>query len=111
MTSQRDLLLIEFPFSSRGQSKVRPVIVVSNDYYNNTFPDFIAIPLTSNLQVRNYVVKINNKKLESGRLNEESRAKVDNISCLNQNIIIKKIARINTDTLKELKEILLELVS
>ena len=46
MVSQRDIVLISFPFSDMKKSKVRPVIVMSNDEYNNKFKDFIAIPMT-----------------------------------------------------------------
>jgi len=43
------------------KSKVRPAIVMSNDGDNNKFKDFIAIPLTLNLNLRYYTIKITNK--------------------------------------------------
>ena len=79
MVSQRDIVLISFPFSDMKKSKVRPVIVMSNDEYNNKFKDFIAIPMTSNLNLREYTIKITNKELESGNLIVESLAKIDKI--------------------------------
>jgi mRNA interferase MazF len=51
---QRDIVLISFPFSDMKKSKIRPVIVMSNDEYNNKFKNFIAIPLSSNLNLRVY---------------------------------------------------------
>ena len=56
------LYLISFPFSDMKKSKVRPAIVMSNDGYNNKFKDFIAIPLSLNLNLRYYTIKITNKE-------------------------------------------------
>jgi mRNA interferase MazF len=107
--SQRDIILFETPFSNLRGSKVRPVIVISNDVYNSKFRDVVAIPLTSNLLERDYVVSINNKKLETGRLHEESRAKVDKIFSLEKSMIKKTIGRINKETLNQVKDMLLEI--
>jgi len=52
--SQKDIVLIPFPFSNLSQAKYRPVIVMSNDNYNRKFLDFIAIPLTSNPNTRDH---------------------------------------------------------
>ncbi|WP_255408358.1 type II toxin-antitoxin system PemK/MazF family toxin [Candidatus Nitrosotalea okcheonensis] len=35
---------MSFPFSDLKSSKVRPVLVLSNDKYNRKFGDFIAMP-------------------------------------------------------------------
>ena len=53
MISQRDIVLISFPFSDLKSSKVRPVLVLSHDKYNRKFEDFIAVPLT-NIKSRDY---------------------------------------------------------
>ncbi|MGH9992417.1 MAG: type II toxin-antitoxin system PemK/MazF family toxin, partial [Nitrososphaera sp.] len=42
--SQRDIVLVPYPFSDLSQAKYRPAIVMSNDVYNRKFKDFIAIP-------------------------------------------------------------------
>jgi mRNA-degrading endonuclease toxin of MazEF toxin-antitoxin module len=34
MINQRDIVLICFPFSNGQRSKLRPVLVISNDIYN-----------------------------------------------------------------------------
>ncbi|MDG7043262.1 MAG: type II toxin-antitoxin system PemK/MazF family toxin, partial [Nitrososphaerota archaeon] len=46
MLSQRDIVLLSFPFSDLKSSKVRPAIVMSNDGYNRSSEDFIAVPIT-----------------------------------------------------------------
>lgn len=80
--SQRDVVLIPFPFVDLGTSKFRPVIVMSNDSYNRKSNDFIAIPLTSNPALRQYSVQITTKQMSSGSLPLPSIAKVDRIFSL-----------------------------
>ena len=59
--SQKDVVLIPFPFSDLRQAKFRPAIVMSNDRYNRRFHDFIAIPLTSNPNTRDHTVVVTRK--------------------------------------------------
>ncbi|MDG7047163.1 MAG: type II toxin-antitoxin system PemK/MazF family toxin, partial [Nitrososphaerota archaeon] len=60
MLSQRDIVLLSFPFFDLKGSRVRPAIVMSNDGYNRSSEDFIAVPITSNLKFRDYAVLITN---------------------------------------------------
>jgi mRNA interferase MazF len=104
-------VLISFPFSNMKKSKVRPVIVMSNDRYNNKFKDFIAMPLTSNLKLREYTIKITNKALESRNLIVESLAKIDKIVSIEKTLARKKIGRVKKDVHKKLKKMFLDIIS
>ncbi len=110
MISQRDVVLISFPFSDLKNSKVRPVLVLSNDKYNRKFEDFIAIPLTTNVKSREYSVLITNKNLERGRLIIDSNVKIDRIFSINKNLVRMNIGRINKDTYTRIKKILVDLI-
>jgi mRNA interferase MazF len=110
MISQRDIVLLSFPFSDLKTQKVRPAIIISNDDYNQRFEDVIAIPMTSNLDVRNYVILIFNKDLEYGNLIKDSKAKVDRIFSVSKNLIKLKIGRIKVEVHKRIIETLLRLV-
>jgi mRNA interferase MazF len=72
--SQRDIVLLTFPFSNLQSSKVRPAIVLSNDRYNRRSEDFVAAPLTSNLKLRDYAILVSNNELESGNLNRQQQS-------------------------------------
>lgn len=111
MISQRDIVLLSFPFSDLKSSKVRPVLVLSNDKYNDKFEDFIAVPLTTNLKSRGYSIVISNKDLESGRLIVESSIKVDRIFSVNKNLVRMNIGKINTNIHNKIKKIITELVA
>ncbi len=78
MIFQRDILLT-FPFSDLKSSKVRPAIVLSNNKYNRRSEDFVAVPLTSNLRLRDYVILVTINELESGNLIVNSKVKVDRV--------------------------------
>jgi mRNA interferase MazF len=112
---QRAVVLIRFPFSDLESSKVRPVIVISNDNYNRRSRDFIAIPMTSQIPVLSStatttIVRITNTELEEGELRKQSIAKVDRITSLDQNLIKLQIGRIKKQTFSELKEVLLQVL-
>ncbi len=102
--------MLSFPFSDLKSSKVRPVIVLSNDEYNRRSHDFVAVPLTSNLKFRDYAILITDNELESGNLIVESKAKVDRVFSVNQRLIRMKIGRVKTEVHGEITGMLFELV-
>jgi mRNA interferase MazF len=46
---QRDIILINFPFSDLTGAKVRPALVISNNEYNQNNLDALVLAITSNL--------------------------------------------------------------
>ena len=49
MIEQRGILLVPFPFSDQSGRKVRPVVVASNNEFNNSSEDIIVFGVTSNI--------------------------------------------------------------
>jgi len=111
MISQRDIVLLRFPFSDLKSSKIRPAIVLSNDQYNSRFEDFIAVPLTSNRQLRDYTILITSNELEAGRLIVESNVKVDRIFSVSKKLVRMKIGRLKQETYVKIKSMLLEIIN
>ena len=111
MISQRDVVLVSFPFSDLKTSKVRPAVVLSRDSYNRSSEDFVAVPLTSNLKVRGCTALITNKELESGRLVVNSKAKVDRIFSVSQSLVRMTVGRVKVETHQKLVRILTGLVN
>lgn len=91
-------MLISFPFSDLQGSKLRPAVVLSKDSYNRSSEDFIAVPLTSNLKVKEYTLLITNKELESGKLIVKSKVKVDRVFSVSQSLVRMKIGRLKAET-------------
>jgi mRNA interferase MazF len=110
MIAQRDLVLLSFPFSNLQSAKVRPAIVLTNDKYKRNSLDFIAVPLTSNLRVRDNAVLVTNRELESGNLVVDSKVKVDRIISVSQELVRMKVGRVNVETYEKITKMLFALL-
>ena len=92
---QRDIALVSFPFSDYSTRKVRPVLVLSNDAYNQRSADVLVCGLTTNLRPTPYSVIINTTDVEQpGTLRHKSKIKADAIASLEQSLLIKPITRL-----------------
>ena len=111
MIEQRDLLLVPFPFSDQKGKKVRPVIVISNDEFNKDSDDIIVIGVTSNISKDKYTLNLTNNNLDEGRLSTNCCIKVENLLKLDKELIIKKIGKINKETLKNMIDKLFTMIS
>ncbi|MFA5259466.1 MAG: type II toxin-antitoxin system PemK/MazF family toxin [Candidatus Pacearchaeota archaeon] len=104
MIEQRDLLLVPFPFSDQSGRKVRSVIVISNNEFNRYSEDIIVIGVTSNILKDKYTINLTNNNLDEGKLFTSCCIKTENLLKLDKELIIKKIGKINKETLKSLVE-------
>lgn len=110
MILQRQIVLLNFPLSNLKTSKVRPVVVISNDKYNKKSKDVVVVPLTSNLTKTDYDMIITNNNLEEGNLIVDSRIKINRIFSVEQKLIRLNIGKISKNTFSEIKTILSKLV-
>ena len=105
MYNQRDIVLIPIPFSDLSSRKKRPVIVISNDKYNNDNLDIVVAALTSNLSFENtYSVEIDQNNIEGGKLPKKSKIRCDKIYTLSPNIVLRKFDRLKADTFKTVQK-------
>lgn len=111
MIEQKDLLLVPFPFSDQSGRKVRPVIVISNNEFNKYSDDVIVVGVTSNILRDKYTVNLTNNNLEEGKLFTNCFIKTENLLKLDKELIIKKIGRINKETLKNIIDKLFTIIS
>jgi len=111
MIEQRDLLLVPFPFSDQSGRKVRPVIVVSNNEFNKFSQDIIVIGVTSNILKDRYTINLTNNDLDEGKLFTNCTIKTENLLKLDKELIIKKIGKINKETLKDIIDKLLTMIN
>src|SRR3989344_2028276 len=110
MIEQRSLLLAPFPFSDQSGRKVRPVIVLSNDEFNEHSEDIIAIGITSNISKDIYSLKLDNKDLKEGKLMTKCMVKIENILRLDKSLIIKKIGKVKKEKLDKIIKIFNEII-
>jgi mRNA interferase MazF len=95
---QRDLVLLPIPFSDLTAKKRRPVIVISNDAYNQKTEDLVVVAVTSNIEKRDYTLLLTQNELETGNLPKISMIRVDKIYSVSQSIVVKRFGRIQPDT-------------
>ncbi|MBL7058638.1 type II toxin-antitoxin system PemK/MazF family toxin [Patescibacteria group bacterium] len=94
---QKDIWLSPFPFSDFSETKIRPVLVMSNNNINNNY-DIIVCAITTSIKENQYIVKIDNTNLEEGYLICSSSVRTENILKINKKLLIKKIGKLNNQT-------------
>ncbi len=106
---QGGILIVPFPFSDLSGIKQRPVLVLSNNKYNEKSRDIITCGITSNLQDLGHSIVIDKVSLEHGTIPAKSMVKVDKIFALEKSIVRKNIAKIKPEVFSKVKSELLKL--
>lgn len=101
--NQKELVLLPYPFSNMERTKVRPALVVSNDFFNRKGNDCVMVPLTTIIKDEPYSVIINQQDLCSGKLLKPSRVRADKIFNVEKDLIIMKIGVVNNKTFEKVK--------
>jgi len=108
--NQGDIAVVPFPFSNLKEIRQRPVLILSKNSYLNECDDVLVCGITSNLKNSKYSIFIDNSNLIEGKIPVKSKIKVDKLFNLEQEIIIKKIGRVNKETFREVKKEFIELI-
>jgi mRNA interferase MazF len=101
---QREIVLVPFPYSDLSSAKRRPVLIVSNDSYNQTFPDVLVCVITSNLRKDGYSVALENEDLETGILPESSVIKAHKLFTIHQDKIVKKFSLVKDECFEKVAD-------
>lgn len=107
---QREIILINFPFSDLTGAKVRPALVISNNEYNQQNLDALVLAITSNLSDNKYKVFVDSQDLENGNLPLKSAIRVDKPFCILQKKVLKIQAKIKLAKLDEVRLLIQELI-
>jgi mRNA interferase MazF len=106
---QREIVLVPFPYSDLSATKRRPVLIVSNNNYNNDFADVVVCVITSNQFEDDYSVPLENSDLEIGVLPESSIVKTHKLFTIEQTKIIRKFSLVKEEFYEIVEEKLQEL--
>jgi len=110
MYKQRQIVLVPFPYSDLSSTKRRPVLIVSNDSYNNAFNDVLVCVITSNLRKDEYSVTLSNDDLEIGILPESSVVKSHKLFTIHKDKIIKTFSQVKEEFFIQVSEKIRNLV-
>jgi len=107
---QREIVLVPFPYSDLSAVKKRPVLIVSNDAYNQRFDDVLVCVITSNKYRDSYSVDLTDKNLETGFLPEPSIIKTHKLFSVHKSKIIKKYNVVKATFYKQVEKLICRLV-
>lgn len=110
MYKQREIVLVPFPYSDLSSAKRRPVLIISNNNYNNSFPDILVCVITSNFFKDDYSVLLKDYDLEIGILPEQSVIKCHKLFTIQQSQILKRFSIINKAKFDEVINMLNRLI-
>jgi mRNA interferase MazF len=110
MYKQREIVLVSFPYSDLSSSKRRPVVIVSNNSYNQKFPDVLVCVVTSNLYKDDDSVTLKDSELESGILPEQSVIKCHKLFTIEQSHILKLFSTLSAAKFEEVKSTIQQLI-
>ena len=102
--------IIPVPFTDLTSQKKRPVLVLSNNDYNRIADDVVVTAITSNVDVKPYIVPLTNEDLDIGALTVDSCIRADKIYTLSQNIVIKSFAKVKISIVSTVKDKILKLM-
>lgn len=111
MYKQKEIVLIRYPFTDFSNFKLRPVLVVSNNNYNQNFPDILLCGITSNIFQDAFSVQVSNTDLETGFLPHTSIIKCHILHSIDASLIIRKVALITDIKFVEVVEKIRTLIS
>jgi mRNA interferase MazF len=111
MYKQGEIVLVPVPFTDLSSQKRRPVIIISNETYNQTATDIVVVAMTSRLLKNTFGFTITNEDMENGRLNRPSQVRVDKIYTRSQTIIVKKFGQVNGNVLTQIRKLLQNLTT
>lgn len=101
---QREIVLVPFPYSDLSTTKRRPVLIISNNDYNNAFNDVLVCVITSNQFQEEFSVRLENEDLEIGVLPESSVVKTHKLFTINKTKILKKFSVIKPEFYDQIKD-------
>ncbi len=109
MPEQGDIILVPVPFTDLSSQKRRPVIVISNNQYNQQSLDVVVVAMTSRPLQTPYGFTITNNELEKGSLNRPGQVRVDKIYTLSQSLIVKTFGRVDANVMERINQLLVKL--
>lgn len=105
---QRDIVLVQFPFTDLSQTKLRPSLVVSRSS-THAVGDCVCVQITSKLFHEPTFFTLENEMLETA-LPLTSGIRLHKIVCLNQKLIIHKVSAMKQEAFRQLIDKLLQTV-
>jgi mRNA interferase MazF len=102
--SPASIVIIPFPFSDLSGTKLRPALVLAETGHD----DWLLCQITSKAYTASTAVRLSNADLSKGMLNSISYARPMKLFTANADLIVKRVAILNSDTFREILTITIE---
>jgi len=104
-----DIVLVPFPFTDQSSNKRRPAVVISTRSYNETRPDVILMPVTSQLRSEARAGDMLVDEWEAAGLLKPSAIKPV-IATLERSLVVRRLGSLGSDDRAALKRGLKDIV-
>jgi mRNA interferase MazF len=106
-----DVVLIDYPFSTGGGSKVRPALVVQADHNNRRLQDTIVALITSNvsraaLEATQHLIEPAHPDWKASGLRTSSVVKCENLFTLENGLVLRLIGRLSAASMQQINDCL-----
>jgi mRNA interferase MazF len=80
--------------------KIRPVVIIQSNLYNNDLETCIVCPITSNIVENIQYLRV---QLPKDQLDKKSDVLIDQIRTIENRKLIKKLSKLNNEQIKKIK--------
>ena len=110
MYKQGEIVLVPFPYSDLSSTKRRPLLIASNNKYNEKCNDVVVCVISSQISKHDaYSIDLSNDDLEYGILPEKSTIKTHKLFTIDKNKILKKFSIVKYTLLDKVSSMLTDL--
>jgi mRNA interferase MazF len=99
-----DVVLVDWPFSDRKGSKLRPAVVVQADFLNNLIADTILVQVTGRTRGAVTEVLLDPAVETASGLKQVSSAVCNNLQTLDQSLIRKRMGELSASAMRQIEE-------
>lgn len=93
------VVLVDWPFSDRSGSKLRPAVVVQADFLNKMIDDTVLVPITSRPRITATEVDLDSVIETSSGLKFSSIASCNNFLTTDQVFILRSIGKLSVSAM------------
>ncbi len=109
IVSRGEIVLLDYPFSDRTGSKVRPALVVQSDVLNHRITDTIVASIsrsTHRASATQLFIDISMPEGVGTGLRQNSMVQCENLLTCDQRLVIAKIGQLSAPLLERIKDCL-----
>jgi mRNA interferase MazF len=99
-----DIVLVDWPFSDRTGSKLRPAVVIQGDFLNVLITDSVLVQITGKTRGAVTEVLLDPAVETASGLKQISFAVCNNIQTLDQALVHKRMGALTARAMREIEE-------